>query len=133
MERSQNGARKSNSVSEFWSAQVVFTTKVKYKFFVKKNVNTKKVADCNDTLATENNQSFSLNIVWRQVLPLETMACSTRFKPRALFGNLQKVFLQVRVKTRDRDPNQLEVFDLQGSSSDRYSPHSFEKEYYKII
>ena len=36
------------------------------------------------------------------------MACSTGFKPRALFGNLQKVFLQVRIKTRDRDPNQTE-------------------------
>lgn len=70
MERSQNRARKSNSISEFWSAQVLFTTKV--SFLQKKNVNTKKVADCNDTSATENNQSFLLNIVWRQVLPLET-------------------------------------------------------------
>lgn len=49
-----------------------FSLLQKLVFYKKKNVNTKKVADCNDTSATENNQSFLLNIVWRQVLPLET-------------------------------------------------------------
>ena len=83
-----------------------------------------KATDCNDASARENSRSFSLNDCLEMGPALQNLLWSvlirTRFKLIPLCGDLQKAFLQIRIKADDRDalriywikerdPNQMET------------------------
>ena len=76
--------------------------------------------------AREKSRSFSLNDCLETGPALQNSLWSvlirTRFKPIALYGDLQKAFLQIRIKDdpdalkfpwiKGRDPNQIEILQF---------------------
>ena len=95
------------------------------KAVICENAESTKLRIVYDASARENSRSFSLNDCLETGSALQILLWSvlirTRFKPIALCGDLQKVFLQIRIKTDDcdalrfhwikeRDPNQIEAF-----------------------
>ena len=95
-----------------------------HKAVIRENAESTKLRIVYDASARENSRSFSLNNCLKKVLALQNLLWSilirTRFKPIALRGDLQKAFLQIRIKAanrdalrfhwiKERDPNQVEI------------------------
>ena len=95
-----------------------------HKAAIRENVESTKLRIVYDASARENSRSFSLNDCLEAGPALQNLLWSvlikTRFKPIALCGDLQKAFLQIRIKAddcdalrfhriKDRDPNHIET------------------------
>ena len=95
-----------------------------HKAVIRENAESTKLRIVYDASARENSRSFSLNDCLETGPALQNLLWSvlirTRFKPIALCGDLQKAFLQIRIKADDRDtlrfhwikernPNQIET------------------------
>ena len=106
--------------SKLWSSRVLLTAQA----VIHENPESTKLQIVYDASARENSRSFSLNNCLKKVLALQNLLWSilirTRFKPIALRGDLQKAFLQIRIKAanrdalrfhwiKERDPNQVEI------------------------
>ena len=95
-----------------------------HKAVISENAESTKLRIVYDASTRENSGSFSLNECLETGPALQNLLWSvlirTRFKPIALCGDLQKAFLQIRIKADDRDalrfqwikerdPNQIET------------------------
>ena len=73
-----------------------------YKAVISENAENTKLRIVYDASARENSRSFSLNDCLETGLALQNLLWSvlirTRFKPIALFRDLEKAFLQIRCK-----------------------------------
>ena len=95
-----------------------------YKAVIHENAESTKLRIVYDASAMEKNRSFLFNDCLETGPAFQNLLWSvlirTRFKPIALCGDLQKAFLQIRIKADDRDtlrfhwikernPNQIET------------------------
>lgn len=121
------------------------------KSVIRENAESIKLRIVYDTSARENSKSLSLNGYLETGPALQNLLRSilirAKFKPIALCGDLQKVFLQIRIKKEDcnalrfhwvrkEDPNQIEilrytrlVFGLVHRRNNRRTSSSYTEKY----